>query len=195
MADRVHHRAGRRIVAGLLMALALTAGPALAKSDAENRAGIMDMHDKTLTDLYSEEPDARNKLEGAVGYAVFSNVGVNVIFFSAGGGKGVAIDNRSGEKTFMKMASAGVGLGIGVKDFRAVFIFYSDDAFTGFVEDGWDFSGQADAAAQSDTKGAEASDSKSVLSDVEVYQFTKSGVALQATLQGTKYWQNDNLND
>jgi hypothetical protein len=29
---------------------------------------------------------------------------------------------------------------------------------------------------------------------VTVYQLTDQGLALQATLQGTKYWKNDDLN-
>jgi hypothetical protein len=33
-----------------------------------------------------------------------------------------------------------------------------------------------------------------VIPDVEVYQFTKNGIALQATLQGTKYWKDRDLN-
>jgi hypothetical protein len=30
---------------------------------------------------------------------------------------------------------------------------------------------------------------------MEVYQFTKSGVALQATVSGTKYWKDSKLNE
>ncbi len=30
--------------------------------------------------------------------------------------------------------------------------------------------------------------------DVTVYQMTEKGLALQVTLQGTKYWQDDDLN-
>ena len=29
---------------------------------------------------------------------------------------------------------------------------------------------------------------------MEIYQFTESGVSLQATVQGTKYWKDSNLN-
>ena len=29
---------------------------------------------------------------------------------------------------------------------------------------------------------------------MEIYQFTESGVALQATVQGTKYWKDSKLN-
>lgn len=53
----------------------------------------------------------------------------------------------------MKMGSAGAGVGLGVKDFRAVFIFYDKKLLTSFVEKGWEFVGQADAAAKSGEKG------------------------------------------
>jgi len=65
-----------------------------------------------------------NEVAGAVGYAVFSNVGVNVIFFSAGGGTGVVINNKSGQRIYTNLGSAGVGIGLGIKDFRAVFVFH-----------------------------------------------------------------------
>jgi hypothetical protein len=29
---------------------------------------------------------------------------------------------------------------------------------------------------------------------MEIYQFTENGVALQATIQGTKYWKDKDLN-
>jgi len=32
------------------------------------------------------------------------------------------------------------------------------------------------------------------MKNVTVYQMTDKGVALQATLQGTKYWKDDDLN-
>lgn len=36
--------------------------------------------------------------------------------------------------------------------------------------------------------------SQTVIPGVEVYQITKNGLALQATLQGTKYWKDRDLN-
>ena len=87
-----------------------------------------------------------------------------------------------------------VGLGLGVKDFRVVFVFSDLGRLREFVEKGWDFSGQADAAAKSDDKGAAVSGAVTVMPGVEVYQLTKNGVALQVTLQGTKYWKVKVLN-
>lgn len=164
------------------------------KKTAKRKAKIMKMHDEVLRDLYKEESKAKSILNKGYGYAVFSNVGVNVILVSAGGGKGVAINRKTGKRTYMKMGSAGVGLGLGIKDFRAVFIFHTKSAFDAFVDKGWDFSGQADAAAKSGDKGGEASGAANIGNGVTVYQMTKAGLALQATLQGTKYWKNKTLN-
>jgi len=147
-----------------------------------------------LAELYQRDPSVKKKVNKAEGYAVFSNVGVNLIFASVAGGKGVVVD-RKGREVFMKMASGGIGLGLGVKDFRAVFVFRSKAKLEQFVEKGWDFGAQADAAAQSGDKGGAAGGAVSAVPDVDVYQITKNGIALQATLQGTKYWRDADLNE
>lgn len=169
---------------------------AARKSVSEKRDEIREMHDEVLAELYKLNPDARAKIRDAAGYAVFSNVGINLVLASFAGGEGVVIEKGllSNTETFMKMGSAGVGIGLGVKDFRAVFVFSSKDKLRTFVESGWDFSGQADAAAKSDKKGAAASGAGNLAEGVEVFQITKNGLALQATLQGTKYWKDKDLN-
>jgi lipid-binding SYLF domain-containing protein len=47
------------------------------------------------------------------------------------------------------------------------------------------------AAATGDLKAAET---VSTSGGLEIYQFTESGVSLQATVQGTKYWKDSKLN-
>lgn len=175
--------------------------PAFGFADTpdEERAEILEMREKALAQLYEEEPETKAMIEKSEGYAVFSNLGVNVLLLSTGRGKGVAHDNVSGKDTYMKMLSVGGGIGLGVKGFRGVFIFHTRDAFDRFVDKGWDFSGQADAAATSDAdddKQAGAMDAVvKVGKGVTVYQMTKKGLALQATLQGTKYWKDSKLNE
>jgi len=187
----------RRI--GLFAVLAFmlaSAGPALAGKGTieEQRSAVLKMRDEVLAELYQRDPSVKQKVNKAEGYAVFSNVGVNLIFASVAGGKGVVAD-RKGKEVFMKMASGGIGLGLGVKDFRAVFVFRSKAKLQQFVEKGWDFGAQADAAAQSGDKGGAAAGAVSAVPDVDVYQITKNGIALQATLQGTKYWRDADLNN
>jgi lipid-binding SYLF domain-containing protein len=166
---------------------------AWADSVAEKRAEVMQMHDKALQQLYKMKPGVKARLEKAPGYAVFKNADVNLLIAAVGGGYGVVHDNSSGKNTFMKMGSAGIGLGLGVKDFRAVFIFKTKKVMERFIESGWEFGGEADAAAKAEKDG-DAASGKLVVGDIEVYQMTESGLALQATIRGTKYWLDDELN-
>jgi len=167
------------------------------KSDDEQRAEILEMREETLSRLYKEKPSAENLIRNAVGYAVFSNTGVNVLLVSTASGKGIAHDNGSDKDVYMKMFSAGGGIGLGLKKFSAVFVFHSRHAFDQFVDKGWNFTGQADAAATTDAESKEqvgsAEGTVGLNEDVTVYQMTKKGLALQVTLQGTKYWKDDDL--
>ena len=152
------------------------------------------MRKDTLAQLYKVHPAARASVQKAAGYAVFSNIGINLIFFSAAGGSGVAHDNRSGKDIYMKMLSGGIGLGLGVKDFRGVFVFSNSDVFNQFVNSGWEANVQADAAAKSGEKGGAATGAITVAPGINLYQLTENGLALQATIQGTKYYKDDDLN-
>jgi lipid-binding SYLF domain-containing protein len=186
-------------LAGLIAAVLAVAlpSPAAARDKVdEKRAEARKMRDQVLAQLYEVHPGAKARIREAAGYAVFSNVGVNVFFASVAGGTGILVERGTlrDTETFMNMGSAGVGLGLGVKDFRAVFVFHDRARLREFVDKGWDFSGQADAAAKSDDKGAAVSGAVTVMPGVEVYQLTKNGVALQVTLQGTKYWKDRDLN-
>jgi len=160
----------------------------------EKRNYVLDMKNETLRKLYSQRPEAKSKIKKASGYAVFSNINTNLFLFSSGNGFGVAIDNQSGKKTYMKMNFAGVGPGIGVKDFRAVLIFKNKRTYDEFVDGEWEFGGHADAAAKSDDKGAAAGGEMYVEDDIEIYQITEAGVALQATVAGTYFREYAELN-
>jgi lipid-binding SYLF domain-containing protein len=92
------------------------------------------------------------------------------------------------------MVSAGAGLGVGVKEYRAVFVFETAEAFNQFLNSGWAGSGQADAAAKTKKSGGAYSGAAMMGPGIWVYQITKKGLALQVTLQGTKYSKNDDLN-
>src|SRR4051812_19957420 len=133
-------------------------------------------------------------IKKSAGYAVFNNMGTNLLVVSTGRGAGMAVDSGSKKETFMKMISAGAGLGVGVKDYRVIFVFQNDKSLAQFLDSGWSASGQTDAAAKAGEKGAAYSGAVEVSPGVWVYQMTKNGLALQLTLQGTKYYKDDDLN-
>ncbi len=169
-------------------------GPAFAATPEEKRAEIRRMRSETLEKLYKVHPLAKGAIQSSVGYAVFSNIGINVILLSLAGGSGIAHNNRTNQDTYMNMVSGGLGLGLGVKDFRGIFVFTTDKAFRQFVESGWDADLQADAAAKAGTKGGAFAGAITVAPGVELYQLTETGLALQATIQGTKYFKDKELN-
>lgn len=160
----------------------------------ERRQAVANMEAETLQRLYKEAPDAKAKVENAPGYGVFSNANVNLIFASAGGGYGVVVDNATKQRTYMKMALGGVGLGLGAKDYRVVMVFKDKATMDKFVEKGWDAGAHADAAAKTGDKGAEACVEGDIRSGIEVFSMTEAGLALQATIAGTKYWKDKELN-
>ncbi|MEM1330878.1 MAG: YSC84-related protein [Planctomycetota bacterium] len=161
---------------------------------SEKREYTKQMADDTLQELYGKVDDAQYKVENAAGYGVFSTIGTNLIFVTTGGGFGMVKNNRTGEITYMNMAEAGVGLGLGVKDFRAVFVFKDEDTLIRFTEKGWEFGGDADAAAKAGDSGGAAGTAVTVGSKISVYQLTKNGIALSATVSGTKYYKDSELN-
>ena len=178
----------------ILLTLFVTGCASLGKgSSEEKRQSILAMKDQALTKLFKAKPDTRAQVQAAAGYAVFPNANINLLVVAAGTGYGVAKNNRTAKHVYMNMAEAGVGLGAGVKDYRIVMIFHTEKALNKFIESGWTFGGNADASAKAGGKGASI-EGEVYYGDVSVYTFTESGLALQAIIKGTKFWQDNKLN-
>lgn len=182
------------LVAGLVLA-AMLASCTTTKgtTPAEKRKAALDMRTQVLAELYKLHPDARAQVAASPGYAVFSNANVSVIFASMGTGYGVVENKRLKKSVFMKMGEAGIGLGLGAKDFRVVMIFKTQESLDAFIDNGWEFGGHADAAAKAGDRGA-AIGGEAMINGMTIYQFTESGLALQATFKGTKFWKDEELN-
>lgn len=182
-------------VALALATTLLLAGLAGAKDNPQEKMEkTRKMANQTLEDLYKLHPAARGAIGSSAGYAVFNNMGANLLLLSTARGAGLAVNSKTKKETFMKMISAGAGLGIGVKDYRVIFAFENEKALNTFLNSGWSGSGQADAAAKVGSSGGSYSGAAEVSPGVWVYQITKNGLALQLTLQGTKYYKDDDLN-
>lgn len=162
-------------------------------SAAEKKQTIKSMKNEVLSELFKLKPETKSLVENAKGYGVFSNANVNLLIASFGGGYGLVKNNRSGKMTYMNMGEVGLGIGLGVKDFRLIFVFHTNESLNRFIEHGWAFGGQADAAVKAGDKG-EAIGKEITVDDITVYQITKNGLALQATIKGTKFWKADELN-
>ncbi len=161
---------------------------------AEEQQEIRKMAQDTLQRLYKAKPEAKGAVQGAAGYAVFSNTGLKILMLGSGKGEGIAVNSKSKAETFMKVVELQAGLGFGVKKFSVIFVFDNDQAFDSFVNSGWQFGGQTTAAATSGEKGGALAGAASVSPGVWMYQMTDKGVALEITAKGTKYYKDDDLN-
>lgn len=193
----------RRYYFSLLLIAALAgAGAAPLSAAAEmseekkkaERADIQKMANQTLQRLYKTQPAAEQAIAKAAGYAVFSNVGIKIFVAGSGKGKGMAVDNKTKKVVYMKMLEVQAGLGMGVKKFRLVWVFDNTSDFDDFVNKGWEFGGQASAAAKSGAEGKAYAGAMSVSPGVWLYQLTDDGLALELTAKGTKYYKDKDLN-
>src|SRR6478609_2509358 len=138
-----------RIIASHLVVVLLAGALATAgDSPDKKRDKTRKMADQTLQELYKAQPGAKAAIDKSAGYAVFDNMGANLLLVSTARGAGIAVNSQTKQETFMKMVSAGAGLGVGVKDYRVIFVFENDKALANFMESGWSGSAQTDVAAK-----------------------------------------------
>lgn len=155
---------------------------------------LIEKSEKVLTELYKHQPEAKTKVESAYGYATFSNFGMKILFAGGGSGRGMAVNNKTKQKTFMNMAEIQAGLGLGVKKFMLVWVFENEKAFNEFVNSGWAIGGQASAAAKAGEKGGSYQGAVAIADGIWLYQLTDAGLALELTVKGTKYYKDNDLN-
>ena len=149
---------------------------------------------ETLQQLYKSEPKTESVIKHAAGYAIFSNMGVKILLAGSGNGKGIAVNNKTKQETFMKMLQVQAGLGMGVKKFRVIFVFDNEKALDSFINSGWQLGGQSTAAATTGSKGGSMQGAASVSEGVWMYQLTEKGLAAEISATGTKYYKDDGLN-
>jgi len=179
----------------LSLALVLSASVVAAPTKVEQeRQEIRKKAHDILGRLYKLQPSAKASIDKAAGYAVFSNFGMKIFVAGSGTGKGLAVDNKSKKEVFMKMIELQAGLGIGVKKFSLVWVFETPETLDQFVNSGWELGGQTSLAAKAGEKGAAFQGAMAVSPGIWLYQLTDTGLALELTAKGTKYYKNDDLN-
>jgi len=144
---------------------------------------------EALDELFAKNPKAKELYARSYGWAAFANLKI-AFGFSGGGGNGVAVVKETGEKTFMKMGTAGVGVGLGINKYDVIFLIQDAQTFNTFVNNGW----QADAGATAAAGKAAADVTTNFTNGLAIYQITEKGLMAQADIAGTKYWKNDKLN-
>jgi len=167
----------------------------LSKSDKEQQQdSVREMANKTLSQLYTKHPAAKDVIAKAAGYAVFSDFGFKVWTLGGARGKGVAVNNSSMRDTFMEMLEFQPGMGLGAMKSRTVFVFETLDAFNSFVNTGWEVGADAMAAAKSKTEGGALAGAVTASKGVKMYQLDEEGLIVGVSITAAKCYKDKELN-
>jgi lipid-binding SYLF domain-containing protein len=186
--------AGRLAGAAALIVMAVASTSAFASSPQQQRAEIDKAAQQTLQSLYAQQPSARRAIEESAGYAVFSDMSTKILFAGGGGGKGVAVNRKSGQQTFMMMVSVSAGLGMGISKSHLVWVFETPEAYDNFVNVGVELGADANLQVNPGEGGGLYDGAVEAAPGAWLYQLSDAGLALELTVQGTKYFKDPELN-
>ena len=182
----------KNIFSCMLLCLLAACSTVGGNTKLEKQSSIEKMERNTLAELYKKQPQSQTDIRNAKAYAVFSNININLLFVAAGNGYGL-MREKNQKPIYMKMAEGGIGPGMGAKDFKLILIFNDKQALESFKQGKLSLAGNADAVAKSGEKGGGAG-VEGTANKIKIYQITESGLALQATVKGSKYWIDPELN-
>lgn len=156
----------------------------------ETRAKLDAMAKTTLSRLFAEQTGSRELFDKSAGYAVFDKREAS-FYVVAGYGRGVAVNAKSGDRVYMKMATTGAGLSFGLGGFASqlVILFENAAELQSFVAQG------LDASAEAGTMKGEKTDQLALRFNEgkAVFVLTGKGWKISAKLTGSKYWPDEEL--
>ena len=160
----------------------------------KERAEIDELSNKALANLYDRIPAAERVIQNSYAYATLSNTGMKLGWFGDAHGRGLAVNNETGEKVYMRLKESGVGIGLGIKEYDLIFVIGTEKAWNSFISGDIKFASSADAAASDGVTGGAIDGATFAAEGIWVYQMTTKGLALEASIKGTWIYADKKLN-
>ena len=170
------------LMRSMLLFVITSFGLAYAQDPAARRQEIDTNAQATLEELFGQKGNARELYDQAVGYAVFSATKAGFVV-SGGRGTGVVVNKSTGQRTYMRLITGGIGLGVGAQNYDLVILFQTDAKLNQFIAGTWDASTSAQAAAGSEG----VTFMSSFVDGVALYQITDKGLMAWADVSGTRF--------
>ena len=155
------------------------------KTGQEQAVTVEELEQKTLADVQKQEPRTTEELANCVGYVIMNNKLTKIPLVGVGGGYGVGVNKRTGEKTYLRMSRFDIGAGWGARAVRPVMIFHDSTKFARYVDGEFDATIGAEASAKvGESGGAGGGSSEPSKKDVGYtsYLITDTGVSATASL-------------
>ena len=177
------------------MMFAMTTVFAAKVSVEEQRKQIDELSENALKRLYEKYPNAPEVIEKTYAWATLSNTSTKILLIGSSHGRGVAVNNDTGERVYLKMNELSAGLGVGAKEYNLIFLISDKDAWDNFIIGKTRFGVSAEASADDGVNGGTVEGANYVAPGVWVYQMTTKGLALDVMLKGIKIKKDKKLNN
>ena len=142
-------------------------------SPEEQRAELNEMSGQVLERVSQKYPSAKNAAKSAYAYCTISASSIKWGFYGDDHVRGVAVNNETGERIYVKMKEASVGVNFGAKEYDLIFLISNKEAWDRFISGNIKFGSEVSAQASDGVSGDTFSDATIVANGVWVYQLDK----------------------
>lgn len=173
----------------ILFALILmTASTVLAAKETpeQQRAKLNDMSEQVLARMYQKYPSSKSAIQNIYAYCTISASGVKWGFWGDDHGRGVAVNNNTGERIYVKMKEVSIGVNFGAKEYDLLFLITNKAAWDKFISGNIKFGSEVSAQVSDGVSGGSFAEAAVVADGVWVYQLDKKGLAFELSLKGAK---------
>ena len=160
----------------------------------QRRAELNGMSEQVLERMYKKYPSSAEAMENAYAYCTISASSIKWGFWGDDHGRGVAVNNRTNERVYVKMHEGSLGVNLGAKEYDLLFIIADEAAWKRFISGNIKFGSEASADATDGVSGGSYAGATTAAKGVQVYQLDKKGLAVEATLKGGKISRYKTLN-
>jgi len=179
----------KKFIQLIMFALVLmTASTVLAAKETpeQTRAKLNEMSGQVLSRMYQKYPSAERAMQKVYGYCTISASSVKWGFWGDDHGRGVAVNNETGERIYMKMKEVSVGVNFGAKEYDLLFVILNKEAWDRFISGNIKFGTEVSAQASDGVNGDTFADATIVANGVWVYQLDKKGLAVEMSFKGAR---------
>jgi lipid-binding SYLF domain-containing protein len=148
----------------------------------DDQARIITDSKEAKASFKKADPSMDNLFAKSAGYVIFPNVGKGAAGVGGAAGKGTVYEHGVPVGT-AQMVQVTVGAQAGGQAYREIIFFENKDALDRFMNNKFEFSGQASAVA---VKSGASADAK-YRDGVEVFSQEKGGLMVEASVGGQKF--------
>jgi len=161
--------------------------------NAKQKASIHRVRDGALSELYRAKPQVKKVVENAAGYAVFSDFGFRSMPMEDARAMGVAVNNSTGQETFMKMVQLQPNPTADGRKFRMILVFETEQALAAFTKSAWLLGPGVMAASIPDDRSGPLSGAIMLEQGMHAYQLDEHGVPVGFTIRDVMFYRDREL--